>query len=97
MNDNVIEVAFGASLKPEKLSPREREVLILIGQGLSNNDIAETMFLGINTVKTYVRSAYRKIGATSRTRAVIWVLGSGLMDDAFVQNRGDASSASSGV
>ena len=50
----------------------------LITQGLSNQEIAERSYLSINSVKTYIRSAYRKINATS-TRPVrsIWRASSG--------------------
>ncbi len=54
------------------LSAREAEVLALIAQGLSNKEIAERAFLSINSVKTYIRSAYRKIGVQRRTQAVLW-------------------------
>jgi DNA-binding CsgD family transcriptional regulator len=50
------------------LSARESEVLCLIAQGLSNQEIADRAFLSINSVKTYIRSAYRKIGVERRTR-----------------------------
>lgn len=63
------------------LSPREAEVLALITQGLSNKEIAERAYLSINTVKSYVRSAYRKIGVTSRLHAVIWGLDNGFKPD----------------
>ena len=63
------------------LSARESEVLALICQGLSNQDIAERAFLGINTVKTYIRTAYRKIGASSRTQAVLWGIAHGFEPD----------------
>lgn len=56
------------------LTPREVEVLALIAQGASNMEIAERLYLSINSVKTYIRSAYAKIGATSRSRAVAWCL-----------------------
>jgi DNA-binding NarL/FixJ family response regulator len=56
----------------EGLTPREAEVLAFITQGLSNKEIAERAFISINSVKTYIRSAYRKIGATRRTQAVSW-------------------------
>lgn len=54
------------------LSAREAEVLALIVQGLTNEDIAARTFLSINSVKTYIRSAYRKIGVTRRAQAVLW-------------------------
>lgn len=63
---------------PDVLSHRELEVLALIASGLSNEEIAIRLFLGINTVKTYIRTAYRKIGATSRTQAVLWAIDRGV-------------------
>ena len=54
------------------LSPREAEILALITQGLSNQEIAEQCYLSINSVKTYIRTAYRKIGVTRRSHAVLW-------------------------
>jgi len=56
------------------LTAREVEVLSLVAQGHSNLQIAERLYLSINSVKTYIRSAYAKIGVTSRTRAVAWCL-----------------------
>jgi DNA-binding NarL/FixJ family response regulator len=55
------------------LTPREAQVLMLIATGLSNHEIADQMYLSVNSVKTYIRSAYKKIGATSRSQAVLWV------------------------
>lgn len=59
------------------LSGREAEVLALICQGLSNTEISERAFVSINTVKTYVRSAYRKIDVSTRPQAVIWGMANG--------------------
>ena len=59
------------------LSRRESEVLALIVQGRSNQDIADECFLSINSVKTYIRSAYRKAGVSHRARAVVWALQNG--------------------
>jgi len=67
--------------REEGLSPREAEVLALITQGLSNQAIADRAYLSINSVKTYIRSAYRKIGVTSRTQAVIWAIDNGFRPD----------------
>jgi len=63
------------------LSPREAEILALIVQGLSNEEIARRSYLSINTVKTYIRTAYRKIGAGSRTQAVLWGIENGFRPD----------------
>jgi two-component system, NarL family, response regulator LiaR len=54
------------------LSPREAEILALITQGLTNQQIADRAYLSINSVKTYIRSAYRKLGIERRTQAVLW-------------------------
>ncbi|WP_243056332.1 response regulator transcription factor [Nocardioides sp. SR21] len=54
------------------LSEREAEMLSFIVRGLTNGDIARRSYLSINTVKTYIRTAYRKIGATNRAQAVAW-------------------------
>jgi two-component system, NarL family, response regulator LiaR len=59
------------------LSPREAEIIALITQGLTNQEIADRAFLSINSVKTYIRSAYRKIGVTRRSQAVRWGLENG--------------------
>ena len=56
------------------LSERESEVLGLICQGMSNQQVAQTLYLSINSVKTYIRTLYRKIEVDSRSRAVIWGL-----------------------
>jgi two-component system, NarL family, response regulator LiaR len=58
--------------KDHGLSARESEVIALIAQGLSNQEIADRAYLSINSVKTYIRSAYRKIGVERRTQAVLW-------------------------
>jgi two-component system, NarL family, response regulator LiaR len=54
------------------LSPRELEVLGLIVLGRSNEELAAELFLSINTVKTVIRSVYRKIGVTTRSQATAW-------------------------
>ena len=61
------------------LSPREAEVLALIAAGLTNKDIAERAFIGANTVKSYVRSAYRKIGVERRSQAILWAIENGFL------------------
>lgn len=63
------------------LSPREAEVLALLCQGLSNQDIADRAYLGVNTVKTYLRTLFRKIGVESRTQAVLWGIDHGFRPD----------------
>lgn len=65
-------------LRAVGLTPRELEVLTLIAQGMTNQEIADCAFLSINSVKTYVRTAYRKIGVTRRSQAVNWGIRIGL-------------------
>ena len=54
------------------LSPRETDVLRLVVLGFSNHEIAGELYVSVNSVKTYIRSAYRKIGVTTRAQAVSW-------------------------
>ena len=56
------------------LTRREAQVLTLIAQGRTNREVADLLYLSPNSIKTYVRTAYRKIGATSRTQAVSWAI-----------------------
>jgi NarL family two-component system response regulator LiaR len=65
------------ALKQVGLTPRELEVLALITRGLTNQEISEEIYISINSVKTYVRTAYRKIGVTRRAQAVSWGLQAG--------------------
>ena len=55
---------------PEPLSERERQVLGYLPSSLSNSDIATELVLSVNTVKSHVRSIYRKLGADNRREAV---------------------------
>jgi two-component system, NarL family, response regulator LiaR len=63
------------------LSPREAEVLALIARGLSNQEIAERAFVSINSIKSYIRSTYRKIGVQRRSQAVLWAVANGFLPD----------------
>lgn len=63
------------------LTAREAEVVALITQGLTNQDIAARSYLSINSVKSYIRSAYRKMGVDSRSRAVLWGIEHGMTPD----------------
>ena len=47
-------------------------MLSLITMGLSNQEIAERTLLSLNSIKSYIRSAYRKIDVDTRSRAVLW-------------------------
>lgn len=63
------------------LTARESEVLALLCQGLTNEDIGRRAFIGINTVKTHIRKIYRTIDVKSRSQAIVWGLGHGFGPD----------------
>jgi DNA-binding NarL/FixJ family response regulator len=65
----------------EGLSDREAEILALITQGKSNADVARLTYLSPNTVKSYIRTIYRKLGVGSRTQAVLWGVKHGFTPD----------------
>jgi DNA-binding NarL/FixJ family response regulator len=67
--------------RSEGLTDREAEVLALITQGKTNIEIAAVMYLSINTVKSYIRSAYRRIGVTTRSHAILWGIEHGFRPD----------------
>jgi DNA-binding NarL/FixJ family response regulator len=67
--------------RSEGLSEREAEILALITQGLDNAGVAARTFLTPNTVKSYIRTLYRKIGVGSRTQAVLWGIDHGFTPD----------------
>lgn len=52
------------------LTPREREILTLVDAGYTNREIADSLYLGVNTVKWYLRNLYRDLGVTSRQDCV---------------------------
>ena len=56
----------------ELLTEQEQKILELIGEGMTNRQIAERMFLAEKTVKNYVSSLLAKLGLTSRTQAAIF-------------------------
>ncbi|MFW5473385.1 LuxR C-terminal-related transcriptional regulator [Knoellia sp. CPCC 206450] len=60
------------------LTHRESEVIALVTSGLSNGEIAEQTFLSINSVKSYIRSAYRAMGVSTRSQAVLWGIDNGM-------------------
>lgn len=63
----------------DRLTPREREVLVLIANGSSNTDIAAALVISQETVKTHVKRMTAKLDLTSRAQAVVFAYESGLV------------------
>lgn len=63
----------------EDLSQRELDVLKLIAKGMSNDQIAQTLFISPHTVKNHVSNVYRKMGMDDRTQVAITALRLGLV------------------
>jgi DNA-binding NarL/FixJ family response regulator len=61
-----------ASSQDGHLTPREEEVLDLVGEGLPNKQIARRLGISEKTVKTHLTSVFQRIGVLSRTEAAIW-------------------------
>ena len=64
------------------LTPREREVLALLGAGLSDKEMGERLFIGKDTVHTHMVKLMRKLGCESRMQALIFAIryGVGVVD-----------------
>ncbi len=76
----MLEERAGASAKTRtELSPREREVLILVGSGLANKQIARRLGISEKTVKTHLTKVFGVIGVTDRTQAALWAERNGLL------------------
>ena len=69
----------GPGPEVDVLTPREREVLALIGAGLSNGEIADQLVLGEGTVKTHVGHVFAKLGLRDRAAAVVFAFDHGLV------------------
>lgn len=64
----------GGSTTTEKLTPRETEVLELIAYGLSNEEIANKLFISDKTVKTHVSNILHKLNVAHRTQAALYAI-----------------------
>ena len=85
VHDTRVEVEAGSQGawpgREHGLTQRESEVLALITQGLTNQEIAQSAYISINSVKTYIRTAYRKMGVERRAQAVLWGIKHGFEPD----------------
>ncbi len=78
------DLAAGAEREPNKnanadLSPREGEVLQLVAQGATNKEIADSLFISENTVKTHLRSIMEKLHLANRSQAAAYAVKRGLV------------------
>lgn len=69
----------------DALNSREKEILIQISLGLADQDIADRLFLSLNTVKWYNRHIYAKLGVRNRTQALAHAREAGILGDAGKQ------------
>ncbi|MBD8025326.1 response regulator transcription factor [Ureibacillus sp. Re31] len=63
----------------EQLTEREMEVLLLVAQGKTNQDIADELFIALKTVKTHVSNILAKLDVQDRTQAVVYAFQNGLV------------------
>ena len=70
----VVPAAFGASLRKQSLSFREKQVLGLVVLGFTNSQIGSRLFLAESTVKSHLSSSFTKLGVASRSEAAALIL-----------------------
>jgi two-component system, NarL family, response regulator LiaR len=76
----LVDALAGEKEPLDRLTPREREVLQLIGRGFSNKRIAQELRLSEKTVKTHVGHVLAKLGVGDRTHAAVFAVRAGLID-----------------
>jgi len=64
----------------EKLSPREKEILPLVAQGLDNRQIGKLLFISEKTAKNYITSIRKKLGLNNRTQIALYAIRERLVD-----------------
>lgn len=69
-----------ARIMIEKLTPKEREVLQALAEGLSDKSISERLYVGVGTIRTHVRSILAKLEVQSRLQALVFAVRHGLVE-----------------
>jgi two-component system nitrate/nitrite response regulator NarL len=75
------KVAYAAETSLGKLSPREREIIVMLARGASNKGIARTLDLAESTVKIHVQGILRKLNLASRVQAAVYAVEHGLVTE----------------
>jgi DNA-binding NarL/FixJ family response regulator len=75
-----LTVDAAVSRRLERLTDREREVVVAVARGSSNAEIAEEFFIGPATVKSHVSSILTKLGLRDRAQVVVFAYESGLVE-----------------
>lgn len=78
INDLVEFLKPSKSSESESLTPREKEVLVLIRDGLTNREIAKKLFLSEKTVKNHLNNIFKKIEVSDRTNAALYAIKNGI-------------------
>lgn len=73
--------AVAADASPDKLSPREREIIVMIARGDSNKEIARVLNLAESTIKIHVQGILRKLNLAKRVQAAVYAVEHGLIAD----------------
>jgi DNA-binding NarL/FixJ family response regulator len=74
-----------------QLTEREREVLLRVARGLTNQQIAGELYMSVSTVKTHIRNIFKRFNLPGRTEAAVFAVREGLLEQA--ENRGQRCSA----
>ena len=78
---NNVDLKFVQEGEIEPLTTREKEILKMVSQGASNNDIAEKLFVREVTVKTHLNSIFKKLKVKNRTQAVLLAMQMRIIED----------------
>lgn len=78
---NNVDLKFVQDGEIEPLTAREKEILKMVSQGASNNDIAEKLFVREVTVKTHLNSIFKKLKVKNRTQAVLLAMQMRIIED----------------
>lgn len=69
-----------ATGRPDVLTPRELDILLLLAQGMSNEEIAQKLVVEVSTVKSHLARMLPKLGVRSRLQAVVWAYQNRIVD-----------------